>query len=263
MSAMLVTGGTGYLGQAIVRALVARGHGRSSSRAAPRRRNSPAPAVDGDVRDRARRCAAARGCDAICHGPRWSSIWRRIRPSSTPSMSAVSKTRSPSCATSACPASSTRRRSWRCRQPASTSRSSPTTISAPSRPRLVVANGRRPRCADRFDVSRRHLRPGRPVGRQSARTPSPRPRRRQAARPRRRGPDLVFQLGRRRRRRPRYGARAWHRARYTPAAKTPRRCGRSRSARGTGRRCRDASRPPRTWPRHGRRRSRPGGGRPV
>jgi len=73
---VLVTGGTGYLGQAVVRALARRGHDvvvfarRASSS------GLPATPVDGDVRDRVALDRAARGVDAICHMAALVSIWR-------------------------------------------------------------------------------------------------------------------------------------------------------------------------------------------
>ncbi|HYN09293.1 MAG TPA: NAD-dependent epimerase/dehydratase family protein [Vicinamibacterales bacterium] len=74
---VLVTGGTGYLGRAIVRALIARGHepivfARRATSAGLSTR-----AIDGDVRDRAALVAAARACDALCHSAALVSIWRR------------------------------------------------------------------------------------------------------------------------------------------------------------------------------------------
>jgi NAD+-dependent farnesol dehydrogenase len=76
---VLVTGGTGYLGRAVVRALAARGHAvvvfaRSASRS-----GLPGTLVDGDIRDRAALDRAAAGCDALCHSAALVSIWRRRR----------------------------------------------------------------------------------------------------------------------------------------------------------------------------------------
>jgi farnesol dehydrogenase len=76
---ILVTGGTGYLGRAIVRALAARGHelvvfARSASRS-----GLPGTLVDGDVRDLAAFERAAQGCDVVSHSAALVTIWRRRR----------------------------------------------------------------------------------------------------------------------------------------------------------------------------------------
>ena len=78
---VLVTGGTGYLGSAIVRALSAGGHhpvvfARRASQSA----SSGAEAVDGDIRDEAALRRAATGVDAIVHTAALVSIWHP-RPS--------------------------------------------------------------------------------------------------------------------------------------------------------------------------------------
>jgi nucleoside-diphosphate-sugar epimerase len=72
---VLVTGGSGYLGRAIVRALAARGHepvvfARRASAA-----GLPGLAVDGDIRDRASVRQAASGVDAIVHAAALVSAW--------------------------------------------------------------------------------------------------------------------------------------------------------------------------------------------
>ena len=74
---VLITGGTGYLGRAVVRAMHARGHdvvvfARSASAS-----GLPGTLVDGDVRDKRSLDLAADGCDALCHSAALVSIWRR------------------------------------------------------------------------------------------------------------------------------------------------------------------------------------------
>ena len=74
---VLVTGGTGYLGSAIVRALARAGHepvvfARHASSA-----GLPGRAIDGDVRDTRAVTAAATAVDAICHTAALVALWRR------------------------------------------------------------------------------------------------------------------------------------------------------------------------------------------
>src|SRR3954447_26664842 len=74
---VLVTGGTGYLGRAVVQAFASRGHqlvifSRNASAS-----GLPGTLVDGDVRDRAALERAAAGCDAVSHSAALVSIWRR------------------------------------------------------------------------------------------------------------------------------------------------------------------------------------------
>ena len=76
---ILVTGGTGYLGRAVVRALAVRGHELVIFARTARRSGLPGTLVDGDVRDRAALDGAAAGCDAVSHSAALVSIWRRRR----------------------------------------------------------------------------------------------------------------------------------------------------------------------------------------
>jgi NAD+-dependent farnesol dehydrogenase len=74
---VFVTGGTGYLGRAVVHALTARGHqlvvfSRSASTS-----GLPGTLADGDVRDGAAVERAMAGCDAVSHSAALVSIWRR------------------------------------------------------------------------------------------------------------------------------------------------------------------------------------------
>ena len=73
---VLVTGGTGYLGTAIVRALAQAGH--EPVVFARRARETPGgEAIAGDVRDTRAVTAAAAGIDAICHAAALVAQWRR------------------------------------------------------------------------------------------------------------------------------------------------------------------------------------------
>jgi nucleoside-diphosphate-sugar epimerase len=77
---VLVTGGTGYLGGAIVGALARRGHepivyARRASASA----GLAYAHIHGDVLDRSAVMAAARGVDAICHAAALVGVWRRNR----------------------------------------------------------------------------------------------------------------------------------------------------------------------------------------
>lgn len=79
---VLLTGGTGYLGRAIARALARRGHepvvfGRSASAAVAA--GVPGRAADGDVRNQDALYAAADGCEALCHTAALVAVWRRRR----------------------------------------------------------------------------------------------------------------------------------------------------------------------------------------
>jgi farnesol dehydrogenase len=73
---VLVTGGTGYLGSTIVRALAARGHhpvvfSRHASTA-----GLPGVPIDGDIRDLTALRGATAGADAIIHSAALVSAWR-------------------------------------------------------------------------------------------------------------------------------------------------------------------------------------------
>ena len=76
MLRVLVTGGTGYLGAAIVRALAAHGHTPIVFARRATASDVPAIRVDGDVRDRRALTTAAQDVDAVCHTAALVSIWR-------------------------------------------------------------------------------------------------------------------------------------------------------------------------------------------
>lgn len=74
---VLVTGGTGYLGRAVVRALADAGHTLTIFARRAAGSGLPGRLVDGDIRDAAAVERAAAGCDAISHTAALVSIWRR------------------------------------------------------------------------------------------------------------------------------------------------------------------------------------------
>lgn len=76
---VLVTGGTGFLGRAVVKTLAARGHELIIFSRHASGSGLPGIAVDGDIRDRGALERAAAGCDAISHSAALVSIWRRRR----------------------------------------------------------------------------------------------------------------------------------------------------------------------------------------
>ena len=114
---VLVTGGTGYLGRAIVRALIARGHDPVVFARRATNAGLTTRAIDGDVRDRPALVSAARGCDALCHSAALVSIWRRDAREFHDVNVAGLETRSRRRTMRACHASSTPRRSSRARRP--------------------------------------------------------------------------------------------------------------------------------------------------
>jgi NAD+-dependent farnesol dehydrogenase len=73
---VLVTGGTGYLGSAIVQALVRRGHHPVVFSRHAAASGLPGTLVDGDVRDTRAVAAAAADVDAVCHTAALVSVWR-------------------------------------------------------------------------------------------------------------------------------------------------------------------------------------------
>ena len=77
---VLVTGGTGYLGRAIVLALARHGHEPIVLSRHARASGLPGMLVDGDVRDKRAIASAAETADAICHTAALVSVWRP-RPS--------------------------------------------------------------------------------------------------------------------------------------------------------------------------------------
>jgi farnesol dehydrogenase len=74
---VLLTGGTGYLGRAVARALNGHGHTTVIFARSAARSGAPGLPFDGDIRDRSAIERAASGCDAIVHSAALVSIWRR------------------------------------------------------------------------------------------------------------------------------------------------------------------------------------------
>lgn len=74
---VLVTGGTGYLGRAVVHALQAAAHEVVLFARGASRSGLAVRAVDGDVRDLPALRRAADGCDAIIHSAALVAVWRR------------------------------------------------------------------------------------------------------------------------------------------------------------------------------------------
>lgn len=76
---VLVTGGTGYLGSAIVRALARRGHQPVAFARRASGAGLPGLAIEGDIRDRGVVEDAVQGVDAVCHSAALVSLWRSRR----------------------------------------------------------------------------------------------------------------------------------------------------------------------------------------
>jgi len=75
---VLVTGGTGYLGRAIVHALARQGHSPTIfARRATAAADLPGSCVNGDVCDRAAVLRAVRGMDAVIHSAALVAVWRK------------------------------------------------------------------------------------------------------------------------------------------------------------------------------------------
>ena len=74
---VLVTGGTGFMGRAIVRALAAAGHELVIFSRTATQSGLPGTLVDGDIRDAGAIAEAGRGCEAISHSAALVSIWQR------------------------------------------------------------------------------------------------------------------------------------------------------------------------------------------
>lgn len=73
---VLVTGGTGYLGRALVERLAAHGHEPVIYARRASASGIPAATIDGDIRDAALVQRAVSGCDAVCHLAALVSVWQ-------------------------------------------------------------------------------------------------------------------------------------------------------------------------------------------
>ena len=73
---VLVTGGSGYLGSAIVRAIDRMGHEPVVFSRHATAARLPGRAIDGDIRDTRAVTAAADGVDAIVHAAALVALWR-------------------------------------------------------------------------------------------------------------------------------------------------------------------------------------------
>jgi nucleoside-diphosphate-sugar epimerase len=73
---VLVTGGSGYLGQAIVRSLVKHGHEPVAFARHATSSDLPGRLIDGDIRDRQAVQRAVEGVDAIIHSAALVSLWQ-------------------------------------------------------------------------------------------------------------------------------------------------------------------------------------------
>ena len=73
---ILVTGGTGYLGRAIVRAVARHGHEPVVFARRASSSGLPGQTIDGDIRDRRALQTAADGVDAVIHSAALVSLWQ-------------------------------------------------------------------------------------------------------------------------------------------------------------------------------------------
>ena len=74
---VLITGGTGYLGRAVVGAIQAAGHATTVFARSATASGLRGVLVDGDIRDSSHVMATAVGCDAIVHIAALVAVWRK------------------------------------------------------------------------------------------------------------------------------------------------------------------------------------------